>query len=229
MLKLKYLVFSGMDGSGKTTKALFTQGVLNNLNLKSMYVWFRWSAYSSYFVFPIARIARLTIRVNINDKIVFIRRYYMNKPLAYLWVLTQSIDFIISYIFSLLRAKLCKTKVIIYDRFAIPDKIIDLIYESRINVLRVPLIRALIYHFLSKLKDGSMLIVFNKVSPYKVLERRKDLPSISYPFIYDRLYAIILKMLSGSHNVLMLNSERPLNENLVAIAKILNTALHHAI
>jgi len=225
--RLRYIVFSGIDGSGKTTKALFTQGFLSILNIKSIYVWFRWNAYISYFVLFIAKIIKLTIKVNINNQLVIIRRYYTNKLLAYLWTLAQLMDFIIAHIFSSLRAKLYGARIIIYDRFAIPDKIVDLIHESRMNLFKITLARALIYHFLSKLRNGSMLIIFNKISPDKVLRMRKDLPSINYPYVYDRLYTIILKIMSGSNNMLILDSGKPLNENLLSIARTLSMLLHH--
>jgi hypothetical protein len=225
--RLRYIVFSGMDGSGKTTKALFTRSFLNTSNIKSTYVWFRWNAYISYFVLFIAKIIKLTIKVNINNQLVFIRRYYANKVLAYLWILTQLMDIIITHVFSIVRAKLYGARIIIYDRFAIPDKIVDLIYETRINLFKTILVRALIYYFLSMVRNGSMLIIFNKISPDKVLRIRKDLPSVNYPYMYDRLYTIILKIISGSNNMLILDSERSLNENLLSIARKLSMLLHH--
>jgi len=226
-MKLKYIVLSGIDGSGKTTKAKFTYKYLNDRGIKAIYVWFRWNAYISYFPLLVAKIAKLTVKMNICNSSIIVRRYYINKALAYLWVLTQSIDFLIGYTVSLLRAKLYGARIIIYDRFIIPDKIVDLMYESHVNVFKVLLTRAVIYYFLSHLKNGSVLMVFNKISPYRVLRVRKDLPSRMYPYIYAQLYAIILKMLLENNGVLILDVEKPLSENLLHLLKVLNKVAHY--
>jgi len=225
MKRLKYIVFSGIDGSGKTTKARLSQLFLSRIGVGSYYVWFRWNAYVSYLVLFIAKITRLTVRKKIGNQVILIREYYRNKALARLWIITQSIDFLISHIFHTFRAHLNKAQVIIYDRFVIPDKIVDLIYETRINVFRNIVIRALIYYFISNIKGGKMIVIFNKVSPRKVLVIRKDIPSPIYPFIYNNLYDKVLKLLADAQGLYVLDSEKKLKENLSLLRNILKEFL----
>ena len=215
-------MFSGIDGSGKTTKARFSLLFLLRRGIRSYYVWFRWNAYISYLVLPIARIAGLTIRKKVCNQTIFVREYYRNRFLAELWIITQSLDFLLGYIFYALRARLNGARMIVYDRFVIFDKIVDLLYETRINVFRKIIVKALVYYFISKIRKGKMIIIFNKISPKKVLSLRKDIPSLSYPFIYSRLYNIVLKLLPDVQGVYILDAEKSLKENLSLLKGILN-------
>jgi len=226
MITNKFIVISGVDGSGKTTKAKAIQQYLTSMGVNVTYVWFRWNAYLSYLPLLLAKIAKLTIFKRINDNVVIVRRYYKCKPLSYLWIITQTIDFIIAHLLSLLHARiLSKTSVVIYDRFAVPDKLIDLMYETHVNVLRIPLTKALIYWFLKNLRKGRFILVYMKVSPQTVLRRRSDLPSKSYPYVYVTLYNSLTTLLIDEKNTLVLYGDRDLRENLIKTIAFINEKL----
>ena len=219
---MKHIVFSGIDGSGKTTKAMFSLLFLSRMGIRSYYIWFRWNAYVSYLALLIARITGLTVRKKVCGQVILVREYYRNRVLARLWIITQFTDFLISYVFHVLRARLNGAQIVIYDRFIIPDKVVDLIYETRTNVLRNIVAKALIYYFISRIRSGKMIIIFNKISPEKVLILRRDIPSSSYPFIYERLYKKVLKLLSNVRGLYVLDAEKSLKENLSILKRILN-------
>jgi hypothetical protein len=212
--KIGYIIMSGMDGSGKTTKARSLQKYLVKKNVKAIYVWYRWRAYLSYVPLFIAKIAGLTTYKYIDNMRIAIRRYYMNKPLAYLWAIAQIIDYTISYLLVLLYIRSYGVRIIIFDRFLIPDKLIDLLYETRLNVFKLFFIRALIYWFLRELRENRFILIYNKIDPFIVLARRKDIPSKCYPYIYASFYNKIMKIFITEENFLQLNGLEPFEDNL---------------
>jgi len=199
---VKFIVFSGIDGSGKTTYSKLVESELRRRNFKTMYVWFRWSSYLSNLLLLFFRFLKYTRRLHIQREgcykvEVVIREYYKNKFLALLWIFLQSIDMLIRYMLILIRGT-HNDIIVICDRFIIPDKLVDLIYETHIVITKVPLIRALLYFFINRIREGKITVIYLSVDPKIALLRKKDIISSSYLLFYSNVYEKLMDFIKAS-------------------------------
>jgi len=63
MNKVKIFCFSGIDGSGKSTQAFMLYFFLRRRGIKVDYLWLRWFAFLTYFLYIYARVLKRSIIV----------------------------------------------------------------------------------------------------------------------------------------------------------------------
>ncbi|MEM4888850.1 MAG: hypothetical protein QXJ64_05370, partial [Thermosphaera sp.] len=151
---LNIIIFSGVDGSGKTTQAKLLEKFLREKQVKVRIFWFRWFAFFSYFLYFYAFLLRRTIKIKILNKSLKIHAFYIDIVLQRLYPVFQSFDLLLKYLFTILYIKLRRIRVIIFDRFVL-DLIVDLLWETRNHrILRNVFLRVL----LQKMLKGCVIV-----------------------------------------------------------------------
>lgn len=122
----RYIVISGIDGSGKTTVINELTKALEANGNKTQYIWMRFNHYFVKIMNMIARIIGLSVKVHNAFGDVWEHRLYKNKTFCKLYIWCSYIDNIIA------RRKAIKLNAdyIICDRW-INDILIDLGAECR--------------------------------------------------------------------------------------------------
>ena len=208
---VKFLVFSGIDGSGKTTFSRLLEKMLKSRGCVTLYVWFRWNSYFSYPLLLLFKFLGYTHRIHIrrdsNIYEIILRTYYQCKPLAILWLVFQSLDMFLRYLLIRLRG-LNRSLLVICDRFIVPDKLVDLMYETHLVATKNLIVRALVLFFLIRLREGDITIVYLSTDPETAIHRKKDISSRTYIQFYSRVYDNIMRLLRefAPNNVITLNT-----------------------
>ncbi len=124
----KYIIISGIDGSGKTTVINALTDALNTKGYSTQYIWMRFNHYSVKVMNALARILGLSVKVHNAFGDVWEHRLYKNRLFCNLYVWCSYIDNIIA------RRKTLKLEAdyIICDRW-VNDTLIDLGAECRID------------------------------------------------------------------------------------------------
>lgn len=126
---MKYIIISGIDGSGKTT---IIDSLINELKKKEYnvrYIWMRYNHYLVKILNAYARIVGLSVKVNYGDRIVWEHRYYKSKTFYKIYILASYIDNIIAS-YKVKNINQNKYDYVICDRW-INDVIIDIGSEFR--------------------------------------------------------------------------------------------------
>lgn len=90
--EVKYIVISGIDGSGKTTIIKALQEELHRQGIRTRYIWMRYNHYLVKVLNAFARMAGLSVQTNYGGKKVWEHRYY-ESPLFYkLYIFCSYID-----------------------------------------------------------------------------------------------------------------------------------------
>lgn len=124
----KYIIISGVDGSGKTTVINKLKEDLENKGYSVKYIWMRYSHYTVKFMNALARVLGLSVKVHNEMGDIWEHRLYKKRWFCKLYVWCSYID-----------NKIAKRKVlelksdyVICDRW-INDILIDLGAECRID------------------------------------------------------------------------------------------------
>ena len=123
----KYIIISGIDGSGKTTVINELTRALEERLYSTKYIWMRFNHYSVKVMNALARILGLSVKVHNAMGDVWEHRLYKNKLFCKIYVWCSYIDNLIA------RRKALKLDAdyIICDRW-VNDTLIDLGAECRL-------------------------------------------------------------------------------------------------
>lgn len=124
----RYIVISGIDGSGKTTVINALTETLRAEGYTTQYIWMRFNHYSVKMMNALARVLGLSVKVHNAFGDVWEHRLYKNRLFCKVYVWCSYIDNVIA------RRKALKLKAdyIICDRW-VNDTLIDLGAECRID------------------------------------------------------------------------------------------------
>ena len=124
----KYIIISGIDGSGKTTVINELTKVLETNGKSTKYIWMRFNHYSVKVMNMLARVMGLSVKVHNAFGDVWEHRLYKNRLFCKVYVWCSYIDNVIA------RRKAFKLNAayIICDRW-VNDTLIDLGAECRMN------------------------------------------------------------------------------------------------
>lgn len=124
----KYIIISGIDGSGKTTVINMLKEELEKKGYTVDYIWMRYSHYSLKIMNALARLLGLSVKVHNKMGNIWEHRLYKKKWFCKLYVWCSFFDNIIA------KRKVTKLKsnFIICDRW-INDILIDLGAECRFD------------------------------------------------------------------------------------------------
>jgi len=127
MTKRSLIVFTGIDGSGKTTQSELLVKCLKNDGIKTLYVWSRWEP---LFLRPFinrwkCKVTKDSPESNSKiDKIKDKKKNLLSNPIfRWLWLVSFLIDYSLQ-IFVKIRISLLKRQIIISDRIFY-DSVID--------------------------------------------------------------------------------------------------------
>ncbi len=124
----KYIIISGIDGSGKTTVINALTEALKAKGYSTQYIWMRFNHYSVKVMNALARVLGLSVKVHNAFGDVWEHRLYKNRLFCKVYVWCSYIDNVLA------RRKALKLKAdyVICDRW-VNDTLIDLGAECRID------------------------------------------------------------------------------------------------
>lgn len=126
---IKCLVISGIDGSGKTTVIDSLRDSLKLQGKKTEYIWLRFNHYFAKIMHAIARVLKLSVRVNNEMGIVWQHQLYKSKLFCWFYIWATYFD---TKIGKLKYKRVAKQNpdVIICDRW-VTDILVDLATKTR--------------------------------------------------------------------------------------------------
>lgn len=127
---MKYIVISGIDGSGKTAVIDALQEKLKQEGKKTYYIWMRYNHYFVKIMNAVARILGLSVKVHNEMGTVWEHRFYKSRLFCRIYVICSYLDNLISK-FKVKRISFDQYELVICDRW-INDILIDLGAESRV-------------------------------------------------------------------------------------------------
>jgi len=183
---LESIIFlSGIDGSGKTTLAKSLVEALENKGFEVDYVWYRWTAFFSYPLLALCRVLGYTKKKGY----LVVREYHRNAAIAALWAILYPLDYTLC---SLAKIRITRkaNSVIVFDRF-IPDIIADVIFQTRINILKKFVGKIILSHLKKEIFLGIILDVNEEVA----ISRKDDIPNQNYVEFKRPIYRILAHMM----------------------------------
>lgn len=127
---MSYLVFSGIDGSGKTTVIEKVRQHLHDNNIKSFYIWLRFNHYFCKGMHGLARVLNLSVKKPSYRGEAWFHEFYRSRVFCAIYIRMTYLDTIIGCLklrFRLLRQGL--GGYIICDRW-VPDVLADLAVKT---------------------------------------------------------------------------------------------------
>ena len=207
--ELESIIFlSGIDGSGKTTLAKSLVEALKNKGIEVNYVWYRWTAFFSYPLLALCRALGYTKR----QRYLVVREYHRNVAIATLWAILYPLDYVLC---SLAKIRIMRkaNSVIVFDRF-IPDMIADVIFQTRINILKRFVGKIIISH----LKRENFLGIILDVNEEVAISRKDDIPHRNYVGFKRPIYRMLAHMMGWR----VLNGCRSVEENVTEILEMID-------
>jgi len=187
----KVIVFSGIDGSGKSEHARKLVYELISCSKSAKYLWMRGKG-KTFFSFPLLVLCRLLKITKVhkleNETKVSEYPFHIYKPLRLLWPWLQLIDSII-YATVLIRLPLVHS----HDILIIDRSVIDTLVDAISDVHSPYGIRILQRLFLSLLPNNSLLIVLD-VDEEIAMRRKKDILSKRYLSTRRKIYESLAKI-----------------------------------
>jgi len=133
---MKYIVISGIDGSGKTTIINELQKKLHQRGDRACYIWMRYNHYLVKMLNALARILTLSVKTSYGNKTVWEHRYYKSPAFFKIYIAFSYIDNLLAS-YKVKRIKSDKFDYVICDRW-INDVIADIGSEfHRQNILEL--------------------------------------------------------------------------------------------
>jgi len=123
---MKYLVISGIDGSGKTTIIERTREHFNNNNIHSFYIWLRFNHYFCKGMHALARLLGFSVKKSSYRGEAWFHEFYRSKVFCAVYIRMTYLDTIIGCL--KLRFRLPRkgaVEYVICDRW-VPDVLVDL-------------------------------------------------------------------------------------------------------
>ena len=210
-------MFSGVDGSGKSTIAHLLMGLLRRCNnARSEIVWFRWRALTLYALYLYSRFRGLYVKVYVP----WLRRWFgihvfhVDAVARRLYPYLLFIDLTIFYLLHGLLLWVRGVRVVIFDRFYL-DALVDAIYTCRY------VDRIFLSLYIAMQRRAPRAVVLD-VDVDTAVARKRDIVSRREIEFKRRLYSIIAKSL----NIAVVDARQELPRVLSNVCKVLNLSCY---
>lgn len=181
----KIIIFSGIDGSGKSMHACKLAHELRSCGRSVKCLWMRGRG-RSFLSFPLLALCRLlgVIKVHRLNSGVRVSEYpfYAYRPLRLLWPLLQLVDSILYSVILVYSPLMRSYDITIMDRSVI-DTLVDTIADTH-----APTSVQLLHRLFLALLPKNSLVVMLDTSEEAAMNRKKDIPDIHYLKIRRRIY-----------------------------------------
>ncbi len=173
----KYIIISGIDGSGKTTVINALTEALKADGYSTQYIWMRFNHYSVKVMNALARVLGLSVKVHNAFGDVWEHRLYKNRLFCKVYVWCSYIDNIVAR----RKALRLNADYIICDRW-VNDTLIDLGAECRID----DILDSIWYHrFQSILPENSVQFVVMRNREDVIGCRVENTTNPDFPYRYQ--------------------------------------------
>ncbi len=167
---MKYLVISGIDGSGKTTVIEQIRKHFDNSNIVSFYIWLRFNHYFCKGMHALARILKLSVKKPSYRGEAWFHEFYRSELFCSIYIRMTYLDTIIGTLKLRLQLRHVDDAVyIICDRW-VPDVLIDLSVKTH----RKDFLDSIWYHrFMALMPTNAKLFLIVRDSK-RLLECRDE-------------------------------------------------------
>lgn len=196
------IIFSGMDGCGKTVHSSIIKTFLRNEGVKVGYYWLRWFSFLSTPLLLYAKLIRRSIKINYAGKTRVFHLFAGDSILCSIYPNVLMLDILFKYLFIKFVSLLTRNDVILLDR-AFLDVIVDLIYETNNPKILKSLISKTFIAILQRTK--TILLVCSPLIAIK-RKRRSELLSIRELKYKLNLYLGLSKAIDTGHNIIIIDT-----------------------
>lgn len=182
---MRYIIISGIDGTGKTSIINELMKELKNQNIPVKYLWLRFNHYTVKIMNALARVFKLSVIVNLENEEVWQHQFYKSPLFCRLYIICSYIDN------SLAKLKLLgiREDVVVCDRW-IPDTLVDLGAECRLPEM----ISGKWYtRFMSLLPKQNILFVIDRDYGEILSSREENRTNPDFSFRYDLYQQLMQK------------------------------------
>lgn len=200
---MKYIVISGIDGSGKTTIIKELQKALHSREKNTKYIWMRYNHYLVKALNAVARILNLSIKTSYGEKQVWEHHYYKSAAFYKIYVLASYIDnFIASF-------KVKKLHDGGYDYVICDRWINDIIADIGSEFRREDILDSAWYRrFQNILPENTMQFVVTRPVERLVEARENNRYDSNFPTRFN-----IYKKIAQTKNSVEVKNSGPINES----------------
>lgn len=204
---VKLIIFSGIDGSGKSThaKILYKYAIVKRI--KARYVWLRSFSFTTYALLLYARLAKKTVVLEasgVGRAKLRVRIFWLDPVLRALYPRFLLFDLLVKFLAVLLYADIRRIDLLIVDRFLM-DALIDLVYGVRDSSFLKSLIARTCLTLINKYRRNHIVFL---VDPRAAIRRKNDIISfreISFKYV-------LFKVLAESMNIKLWDTtEKPVS------------------
>lgn len=178
MPKPHIFIFSGIDGSGKSTHARLLYDYAKENGFKVRYTWLRWTPFFSYLLLFYALLRGRTIKTQLTSngqqRTLKVHVFWIDPILKTLYPRVFLFDLLVRYLVELLSAHIRRLDLIIIDRFLL-DVIVDLLWETRNTAILKYEETKLILRLIGKRARCNLVFV---ADPLVVICRKRDVISL---------------------------------------------------
>ncbi len=216
----KLIVFSGIDGSGKTTLA---KKLLEHMTLKGFKAEYAWCRHESQAVFLLVGLIKGVSRKGTTNEAAehgyasLKRRLFSNRLVRGLYVSYVTLDYMVQ-IHGAIRKKLARSDVVVVDRYLV-DVAADVMVECSLSQANAQRFMRVLERLLPTPAFSFLVLVPEDVS----MSRKNDIVGLDY--LRKRLRAYYA--LTNS-NMVKIDGTEPMDKILSGVLANLNGAFHAA-
>ena len=193
----RFIYFTGVDGSGKSTIIEEIIKDYNNKGIRAKSVWLRFNYFFTRPILLFCRITGLTRREKRGDKIISVHDFHKSKTIACLVQYFHLIDTVIAYIFKIWMPLKFTDYIIFCDKF-----IYDILADFMVETKDMDLLDKNISKLFIKLIPKNTTVLFITADKSEIIKRKPevliddedyDLKYTAYQIIMGRFDFKIIK------------------------------------
>lgn len=206
---MKYIIISGIDGSGKTSIINELIRRLEEENYATKYIWMRFNHYLVKVMNALARVLKLSVPLSINEKWVWQHQFHRSPLFCRMYVVCSYIDNRMARI----KIKNIQAEYVICDRW-VADTLVDLGAECRwMDILEGKWYE----RFVNLLPPESMQFVIVRKFEDILESRAENRQNPDFPSRFE-----LYKKLSGKEGVITIDNSGTIEQSVEKILKFIS-------